>query len=76
MKLTCKIGRNDTRVDEVQPENELNILLEKLKVDKRSKFVYKGFTYLLACTFTFQEIQLTTDARINIITPARAGTSK
>lgn len=80
MKLKCKIGRNVIKEVEVHPDDQLCVLLNKLKLyeanDKKAKFVYKGFTYSLASIFTFREINLTTDARINIITPARAGNSK
>lgn len=77
MKLTCKINRTTKKVVQVQPEDQLNILLNKLNIgDKKAKFVYKGYTYSLATIFTFKEIGLTTDTDLNIVTPARAGISK
>ena len=77
MKLTCKINRTTKKVVQVQPEDQLNILLDKLNIgDKKAKFVYKGYTWGLATIFTFKEIGLTTDTDLNIVTPARAGISK
>ena len=42
VKLTCKSGTN-TRVVEVKPYEQINVLLEKFNItDKRTKFMFKG----------------------------------
>ena len=77
MRLTCKIGKQTIKLVTVEPNDELNILLEKLKeyedVGKTAKFVHKGVTYSLASIFTFAEIKISDNTEINIITPGRAG---
>ncbi len=74
MKLTCKLGTNNTRVVEVQPYEELHILLKKLNIsDKNTKFIFNGITYSMGSIQTFQEIGLTYDARIAINNQAIAG---
>ena len=74
MKITCKLGTNRTKVVEVSPNDPLYILLEKLKIyDKRTKIVFNGATYSIACIFTFKEIGIYSDSRISINGPARCG---
>ena len=66
VKLTCKSGTN-TRVVEVKPYEQINVLLEKLNItDKRTKFIFNGQTYMMASLETFEEIGLTFDTRIII----------
>lgn len=74
MRINCKYGKNKKKEIVVEPTNELNIILKKIKeVNKKSKFVFKGFTYSLASIFTFEEIGITDNTEIDIVTPSRAG---
>ena len=73
MKITCKLGTNNIKV-EVSPNDQLNILLTKLNIkNKATKFIFGGKTYDMVCIQTFREIGLTCDCRITIINPAVAG---
>ena len=73
VKLTCKSGTN-TRVVEVKPYEQINVLLEKLNItDKRTKFIFNGQTYMMASLETFEEIGLTFDTRILINSQSISG---
>ena len=73
MFLTCKIGSN-TKIISVQPYDILPVLFEKLGItDEDSKFTFKGKTYNIDSTRTFQKIGLTTDTKIFIINQAISG---
>ena len=77
MKLTFKLGTKNTRVVEVQPSDNLFILLGKLKIsDKNTKFIFNGITYSMASIQTFQEIGLTFDTGIAINNQAISGNYK
>lgn len=74
MKLTCKMGTKNTRVVQVEPNDNLYVLLQKLNIsDKNTKFIFNGTTYCMGCIMTFQEIGLISDARIAINNQAIAG---
>ena len=74
MKLKCKIGASTIKVINVDPSDNLFILLYKLKIsDKNTKFVFNGTTYSMGSILTFEEIGLTYDARIAVNTQAIAG---
>lgn len=74
MKLTCKFGTDNLKKIDVDPKDKIFILIEKLGLqDKKSKFIYEGETYQVASIFTFEEIGLTKDTRLNIINAAIAG---
>jgi len=74
MRLTCKMGSRNVKVVEVQPNDALLTLLCKLNIsDKNTKFVFNGMTYSMSSIQTFQEIGLTSDARITINNQAIAG---
>ena len=65
MKITCKLGSNNTKVVEVSPDDHLYVLLNKLNItDKTAKFIFKGMAYGMGSIQTFREIGLTYDARI------------
>ena len=73
MFLTCKIGSN-TKIISVEPYDILHCLFEKLNLtDEDSKFTFKGKTYDIASTRTFQKIGLVTDTKIFIINQAISG---
>ena len=49
VKLTFKLGVNKTKVVEVQPDEQINVLFEKLNfTDKKTKFMFKGQPYSMA----------------------------
>ena len=74
MKLTCKMGTSNIRVVDVNPSDQLYVLLNKLNIsDKNTKFVFNGTTYSMGSILTFQEIGLTFDARIAVNNQAIAG---
>ncbi len=74
MQLTCKYGRNQKKVVTVYTTDELRVLLDKIKgLSKQSYFVISGKQWSLASIFTFDEVGITTDSQINIVTPSRAG---
>jgi hypothetical protein len=63
-----------TKIISVQPYDILHILFEKLNItDEDSKFTFKGKTYDIASTRTFQKIGLTMDTKIFIINQAISG---
>lgn len=65
MRITCKMGTSSTKAVDVQPYEQLNVLLQRLNIsDKKTKFMYKGQTYSMYCNLTFQEIEMTDNARI------------
>ena len=71
MKITCKLGTGNIKVVEVSPDDPLNILLTKLNItDKTAKFIFKGMAYSMASILTFQEIGLTYDTKIFVISQA------
>lgn len=73
MILTCKIG-SSTKIITVNPYDILHVLFEKLGItDEDSKFTFKGKTYDIASTRTFQKIGLITDTKIFIINQAISG---
>ena len=54
VKLKCKLGTNNIKVVEVQPEDQLHILLKKLKItDKSTKFLFNGIARSMASIETF-----------------------
>ena len=74
MQLTCKYGKNDKKVVTVKTTEQINVLLNKINgLSKHSYFVIGGNQYSLASIFTFNEVGITTDSQINIVTPSRAG---
>ena len=74
MKITCKLGSNNTKVVEVSPDDHLYVLLNKLNItDKTTKFIFKGMAYNMGCIQTFREIGLTCDDRIFIYNTALSG---
>ena len=74
MRLTCKMGSRNVKVVDVQLSDPLFVLLTKLNIqDKNTKFVFNGMTYSMSSIQTFQEIGLTSDARITINNQAIAG---
>ena len=58
----------------VYPEEPLWILLELLNIkDKTLKFIYEQSTYEIATTLTFEEIGITNNSRISIISHGYSG---
>jgi len=74
MRLTCKMGSRNVKVVDVQANEALFVLLNKLNItDKNTKFIFNGITYSMGSIQTFEEIGLTSDARITINNQAIAG---
>jgi hypothetical protein len=74
MQLTCKYGKNDKKVVTVNTTEQINVLLNKINdLSMYSYFVIGGKQYSLASIFTFNDVGITTDSQINIVTPSRAG---
>ena len=68
MRITCKLGRGNIKVVEVSPNDPLYILLDKLNItDKATKIIFNAMTYCVDSVVTFQEIGLTCDDRISLI---------
>ena len=75
MKITFKLGTTNTKQVEVQPYEELNVLMNRLNLtDKKSKFMYRGQTYGICSTLTFQDIGMVDGARIFVNNQAISGT--
>lgn len=65
MRIMCKMGTSNTKAVEVQPYEQLNVLLSRLNItDKKTKFMYQGQTYSIYCNLTFQDIDMKDNARI------------
>ena len=65
VRLFVKYDTNKNKILEVQPYDQICILLKKLNIsDIKTKFVYKGVTYCMASIITFQEIGLVNDSYI------------
>lgn len=74
MKLKCKTGSSTTKLVDVNPDDQLNVLLKKLKIDDlTTKFIYNGKSYDMASILTFSHIGLINDAMITVINAAIAG---
>ena len=74
VKLIVKLGTNITKMIEVNPNDGLYVLLDKLKIsDKNAKLIFKGNSYSIGSVQTFREIGLDFDTRISIINQAIAG---
>lgn len=67
MRIICKMGTSSTKAVDVQPYEQLNVLLQRLNItDKKTKFMYKGQTYAIYSNHTFQEIEMVDNARIYV----------
>ena len=77
VRLFVKYDTNKNKVLEVQPYDQICILLKKLNIsDKKTKFFYKGEIYYLASILTFEEIGLVEDNSriiINNVPPSGGG---
>lgn len=80
MKLYCKFNTSRVKMVEVNLTDPISILLDKLnlktKVEKQTKFVYKGQTYGVALCLTFEEIGFTPNddnVRLSLINQAISG---
>ena len=74
MKITCILGSTNSKQVEVQPYEELNVLMSKLNLtDKKTKFTYKGQTYAIYTNLTFQDIEMVDGAKIFLINQAISG---
>lgn len=73
MRLTCKVG-SETKIVNVNTYDILHVLFDKLGLtDEDSKFTFKGKTYDIASTRTFEKIGMVTDTKIFIINQAISG---
>ena len=74
MKLHCKFGTKNVKIIEVNEDDYIFVLIEKLNLkDRKSKFIFNAETFGVALALTFKEIGLTSDSHINIINQAIAG---
>lgn len=74
IKITCRFGTHNERIISVSPEDQLSILLQKLKLkDRKSKFIFNGQTFDVASILTFNEIEIKGNCKISIINQAIAG---
>ena len=73
IKLVCKIAHKIKKFVSVDSSSPLYVLIDKLGINKNAKFVFKGNTYSISSLFTFEEIGLSGNEEINIVTPSRAG---
>ena len=67
MRILCRFPANNTRLVEVEPNDYLKVLLEKLSItDKKTKFIYNGETYSLSQEMTFAEIGMVDNAQVYV----------
>jgi len=67
MRIICNFIIGGTEIINVEPIDNIFILLNKLNISKSAKFIFDGDIYAVACIFTFQEIEMTQDCEIFII---------
>ena len=71
--LTCLLG-NDIEVVQVNVTDPLSILKEKLNIsDKRTKFIFRGVTYMIESNLNFKDIGLTSDTSLIFYNSALSG---
>ncbi len=80
MKLYCKFETKKVKMVEVNLTDPLNVLMDKLnlktKVERQTKFVFRGQTYGVASCLTFEEIGFTEkddNIRLSLINQAISG---
>ena len=73
MKLTFRLKKGLSRQVEVKPEDKLEVLINKLNIGKKSKFVCKGVTYMLCTDITFAEIEAVDGGNYSVTYQAPAG---
>ena len=62
MKLTCKLGDYGEYVINVQKSDTLSILMTLLPItEKKTSFIFKGISYPVFTSQTFEEIGLVDD---------------
>ena len=71
--LTCLLGK-DIQIVEVKTTDPLSILKEKLDIyDKKTKFIFKGITYMVDSNLNFEDIGLTSNTSLFFNSPAMSG---
>ena len=71
--LTCLLG-GDIQIVEVKITDPLSILKEKLDItDKKTKFIFKGVTYMVDSNLNFKDIGLTSSTSLFFNNPALSG---
>lgn len=74
VKLKCKLGVNTIREVEINPLENLNVLLKKLNISgEKTQIIYKGMNFPISNILTFRQIGLESDNIINITKKAIAG---
>ena len=66
MRIIAKLGPKTINV-EVQPDEPLYILGDKLGIGRKAKFVFKGMSYTIASSYTFRKIGMEDNTRIFVI---------
>jgi len=67
MRINCKMATHNTKLIEVEPNEKLNVLLERLNItDKKTKFIYNQETYSMFSEFTFEDIGMVDNAQIYV----------
>ena len=68
MKLMCELGDLGEYIVEVLPNDSLSSLIQKLNIPvSKSKFTYKGRTYMVNSNLTFSEIGMDKDSTIILL---------
>lgn len=80
MRLYCKLQTNKVKMVEVKLTDQVCILLEKLnlksKIERQTKFVFRGQTHGVASCLTFEDIGFTEqddNVRLSLINQAISG---
>lgn len=80
MRLYCKLYTNKVKMVEVNLNDQVCILLQKLnlksKIEKQTKFVFRGKTHDVASCLTFEDIGFTEqddNVRLSLINQAISG---
>lgn len=73
MILTCKVGTNRVRSVNVNPDDQIFTLMDKLGItDKKTVLIHKGSPFQLCTFMTFREAGITYDTTVYISVPALA----
>lgn len=80
MRLYCKLATNKVKMVDVKLTDPVSVLIEKLnlrtRIEKQTKFIFRGQTYGVASTLTFEEIGFTSsddNVRLSLINQAISG---
>ena len=67
MRIYCKMATSNTKLVDVNPSDQLLVLMSKLNItDKKTKFIYNSETYSLSQSLTFEEIGMVDNAQVYV----------